>query len=164
MSMAVASKPLKLIGRAEHVDFPRQAIDNVPARIDTGAKTSSVWASNIRIEDDGKLHFTLFDTQSEHYTGDDVKTRTFDKIIVASSTGAVQERFRVKLLIRLQKRRIKASFTLADRSMQVYPILVGRNVLRGKFIVDVRHGKPSIKKELERERTKKVQLKKGGRL
>jgi hypothetical protein len=31
--------------------------------------------------------------------------------------------------------------------LQVYPVLIGRNVLRGKFIVDVKRGKPLIHQE-----------------
>ncbi len=157
--MVDSNKPLKLIGRAEHVSFPDQAIRRVSARIDTGAKTSSVWATNIRTEDDGRLRFVLFDKRSDHYTGIDVATRTFEKIPVSNSTGHIQQRFRVKLLVVLKGRKIKASFTLADRSTQAYPVLIGRNVLRGKFIVDVRQGKPNIKKELERRKTLRAQLK-----
>ena len=33
-----------------------------------------------------------------------------------------------------------ATFTLADRSTQVYPVLIGRATLNGKFIVDVQKG------------------------
>lgn len=157
--MVDSEKPLKLIGRAEHVDFPNQAMRHVSARIDTGAKTSSVWATNIRVENDGKLHFVLFDKKSNHHTGSEVVTRTFTKIPVSNSTGHVQQRFKVKLLVVLKGRKIRAFFTLADRSTQAYPVLIGRNVLRGKFIVDVRRGKPNIKKELERRKILKTQLK-----
>ena len=38
-------------------------------------------------------------------------------------------------------RRIRATFTIANRQTQVYPVLIGRNVLRGKFIIDVKLGK-----------------------
>ena len=49
-------------------------------------------------------------------------------------------RYKVKIPVVVKGRKIKANFTLADRSAQVYPVLVGRNILRGKFVVDVKGG------------------------
>jgi len=129
----------KLIGQTELIDFPELHLDNIVGRIDTGAKTSAVWASNIELHD-GILQFTLFDNTSEYYTGDVVKTRAYDIRTIISSIGTKEERYGIKLLILISGRRIRASFTLANRSSQTYPVLVGRNVLRGKFLVDVENG------------------------
>ena len=38
-----------------------------PAKIDTGADSTSVWASNIKMSKDGVLSFTLFDKSSPFY-------------------------------------------------------------------------------------------------
>lgn len=143
------SKSLTLIGRAEPVQFPVLGLLKVPARIDSGAKTSSVWASDVRLQD-GVLKFTLFDTTSKHYNGHEVETKSFETRMVASSNGAVEERYVVKLVVELSGRRIRASFTLANRSLQAYPVLIGRNVLRGKFLVDVSRGLPITKDEKRR--------------
>jgi hypothetical protein len=134
-------KPKKIIGRVEPVFLTEHADEAVPGRIDTGAKSSSIWASNIK-ETDGTLQFCLFGPDSKLYTGRVHSTHHFWRTVVASSMGATQERYVVRLRIRLRGKRIIARFTLADRSTQVYPVLVGRNVLRGKFIVDVNLGKP----------------------
>ena len=142
--------PLVLIGRAEEVDFPELGLKAVPARIDTGAKTSALWASDA-VEVDGELQYKLFNKSSALYDGKVQRTRDFKKLLVSSSTGEVQERYAIKHLVRLSGRSIRASFTLADRSNQAYPILVGRNVLRGKFIVDVKQGKPQTQLERKKE-------------
>ena len=45
----------------------------------------------------------------------------------------------IKMLVIISGKKIRARFTLANRSTQKYPVLVGRNILRRKFVVDVKH-------------------------
>ena len=156
MSDIKEEKPKLLIGRVENISLPELGSVKIPARVDTGAKTSSFWASNIR-EEDGLLSFTLFDKKSPLYTGKVHSTTEFYRVVVASSIGEEQERYKVRLLIKLKGKKIRTRFTLANRSQQAYPVLLGRNVLRGKFIVDVTKGKPLYQKE--RERSQKLQSK-----
>ncbi len=40
------------------------------------------------------------------------------------------------MVIRMYGRKLNAKFTLSDRSTQTYPLLIGRNTLRGNFLVD----------------------------
>jgi hypothetical protein len=129
----------KLIGQTELIEFPELHLDNIVGRIDTGAKTSAVWASNIELHN-GVLQFSLFDSTSEYYTGDVIKTKDYHIRTIISSIGTKEDRYGIKLLILMSGRKIRASFTLANRSSQTYPVLVGRNVLRGKFLVDVENG------------------------
>lgn len=143
------SGDLTHIGATELVSFPKLDLLAIPARIDSGAKTSTVWASDIR-EEKGVLKFTLFDTSSEHYSNKAVETRSFSRRVVTSSNGQAEERYVVKLAVTLAGRKIRASFTLANRSLQAYPVLVGRNILRGKFLIDVRSGHPITKVEMQR--------------
>jgi hypothetical protein len=135
----MAAKEPILIGRAETVDFTGLGCQAVPARIDTGAKTSSLWASSIAKAGAG-LDVVFFGQGSPYFTGKPVHFSHFEIVAVASSTGEIESRYKVRLGIHLRGRRIRASFTLADRSVQAYPVLIGRNVLRGKFIVDVSQG------------------------
>lgn len=159
----MSDKPLVTIGRAEEVVFVTNDSRAVPARVDTGAKTSAVWATNI-IEKDHTLHFVLFDTLSPFYTGKIMTTHDYGLKIVSTSTGHVQERYAVKLPIIIGDKRIHATFTLADRSLQVYPVLIGRNVLRGKFIVDVKRGKPLVLNErLRSQRLRQKLLRRKGK-
>lgn len=135
-----------IVGQVELVDFPMQNILNVPARIDTGARTSALWASDISIKNN-EISFALFGPQSEHYTGERVTLQNFTETVVASSNGVPEARFKVIIPLKIKGRRIKAKFTLTDRSAQVYPVLIGRSTLRGKFIVDVKAG--TVLKERE---------------
>lgn len=130
-----------IIGRAEVVKFPEISEQEVHARIDTGANTSAVWASEVELKD-GVLSACFFSKGHPAYTGKKVTFHEYSETIVASSSGHAEHRFKVKVLVNIAGRKIRARFTLADRSSQAYPVLIGRNVLRGKFLVDVKRGTP----------------------
>lgn len=151
--MSHHNKKNTVLGRVELVDFPAESINGVPARIDTGARTNSVWASNIKVSSQS-ISFTLFSPESHYYTGKVIQLDSFQETVVASSIGSPQRRYKVYLSIRIRGRRINARFTLADRSRQVYPVLIGRNTLSGKFVVDVKAGK--VLKEHEAKRTNEL--------
>ena len=131
-----AARQKDVIAVSEYVDFIRyKNLKRIPARIDTGARTSSLWASKIRRDGDA-VNFVMFGPGSPFYTGKRVRLPLKEIRYVTSSTGHEQARHVVELSIRVRDRRFKAKFTLADRSTQSYPILIGRNTLRGNFLVD----------------------------
>ncbi len=161
--MGQIAKPYKTIGRAEVISFPEQGIETVHARIDTGARTSAIWVSYAEVKND-KLSVIFFGPGHPLFTGKEHYFDAYTQDIVISSNGHQDLRFKIKLLVVLEGRRIRASFTLADRSTQVYPVLIGRNVLRGKFMVDVKTGKTLIKEENELLRKKRAKLSERGQL
>lgn len=126
------NKP-RLIGRREYVDFPLLAMSRVEAKIDTGAYTSSIHCKHIeQIKRDGKelLEFKLMDDtvhRVEDYTQKSIK----------NSFGEKEERFIIKTLIHIGKKKIRTTVSLSDRGNMRYPVLIGRRLLKGKFIVDV---------------------------
>lgn len=131
----------QIVGRVERVAFPQFDMSGVPAKVDTGAYRSSVWATDIA-EQDGKLSFVLLGPESEYYTGKVHSTKKYEKVDVANSFGHSQERYSVFLKIKLGSKIVNTNFTLSDRSMKIYPILIGRKLLRGRFLVDVAEGEP----------------------
>lgn len=153
-------KQVKIIGRVEPVALPEVGIEESYARIDTGAQTSAVWATSVDLKD-GRLGVKFFGEGHPLYTGKIHYFDTFTSTIVASSNGHAEKRYKVKLLVCISGKRIRARFTLADRSRQVYPILIGRNVLRGKFVVDVTLGTPLIDKEEQHSQTLQSRMKQG---
>jgi hypothetical protein len=143
----------KLVGRSTYVDFPEVGLLNIPTRVDTGARLSSLWAT--AEEKKGVLRVVFLGQGNSQYTGKVHEFSEYEQVVVASSMGHMQTRYKVKLLIKIKGKKIRAQFTLADRSAQVYPVLVGRNVLRGKFIVDVKQG--YALREQEHQRTNDLQ-------
>lgn len=129
-------KDLPVIGRNVLVTIVGHAED-VPAKTDTGADSSSIWASNIKVSKKGTLSFTLFDEDSPHYTGEVIKRKAYRVAIVRSSNGHEQIRYRTQIRIKIAGKRIRAAFFLSDRSLNHFPILLGRRTISQKFLVDV---------------------------
>jgi hypothetical protein len=153
------NKPAITIGRAEKVYLLDYMEQPVVAKVDTGADLSSIWASAIH-EEGGVLSFCLFGPESTVYTGEVVRLSEGDYSItrVASSFGQRELRYTVKLRIKLAGRVVLATFTLADRSTKTYPILLGRRLLQGKFVVDVSKGHPLRQEERQKQEKLRADL------
>jgi len=143
-------KPLIVIGRAELVRLVDCSEQNLPAKIDTGADISSIWATAIA-EDAAGLHFTLFDRSSKFYDGRQITIPKgkYRLTRIANSFGVKELRYVVKLRVEVKGRIIRASFSLADRSLKTYPMLLGRRLLKGKFLVDVSRGQALVEAETD---------------
>ncbi len=118
-----------------------EGIKNVPAKVDTGADSSSIWASNITINDQKQLEFTLFAPASPLFTGEIITADKFKAKRVRNSTGDVTIRYQVELPTSIKGRKINVRYTLADRSRNKFPVLIGRRTLHNKFLVDVSEAK-----------------------
>ena len=112
------------------------------ARIDTGAKTSSLDATNI------ELFERLFESNTETWVQFTVEDPASKEIVEIESklvrTARIkrhgeepERRHIVKLWAQLGKVNKYVEFSLTDRSNFKYPILIGRNFLNGEFVVDV---------------------------
>jgi hypothetical protein len=147
------------IGRAEKVTFPTLGIKKVPAKVDTGADASSIWCSKMRMVK-GELRCVFFAPGSEFYTGESVvfKKRDTNLTRVANSFGHRELRYKVKIPMEIKGRTIKATFTLTDRSTKLYPVLIGRSMLKGKFLVDVRRGSPLHEEENVRKKRLELEM------
>ena len=126
---------LGTIGSTEYIEVA--GIKEVPAKIDTGADSSSIWASHVRITKDGILRFRLFDEGSPFYTGKTFVRKDYKVAVIRSASGHEQIRYRAHLKIVLGGRKIRALFNLSDRSNNNFPVLIGRRTIVHKFIVDV---------------------------
>lgn len=145
-------KELALIGRAEKVNLPQLSAFRVPAKIDTGADASSIWAHSVK-KNDTNLRVTFFGSKSSFYTGEVHNFLPNEHTItrVSNSFGHREIRYKVKLKIAIKGRLINGTFTLADRSTKLYPILIGRSLIKNKFLVDVTKGSPLVAEEKARQ-------------
>lgn len=127
-----------IIGSTEYVSVGKSGnYKNIPAKIDTGADSSSIWASKIKITKDGVLKFVLFDEGSKFYTGKVFSRKDYKVAVVRSATGEEQIRYRAHLRLTIRGKRVNILFNLSDRSKNNFPILIGRRSISGKFLVDV---------------------------
>lgn len=127
-------KPKQIIGRKEFVDFPDLGLKGVPAKIDTGAYTSTLHCRDIKINPDksGALCFKVLGVPEKEQC-----VLKFDRKKIKNSFGEVEERYVINTRIRLAGRLIKSVISLTDRGQMRNPVLIGRKLLKNKFIVDV---------------------------
>lgn len=139
-----------VIGRAEPIDIlvGDNDITGVPAKIDSGAFSSSIWATNIR-EENGGLTFSLLGPTHEAYTGEDIHVTKYQMVKIENSFSKSETRYGVMLKVKFCGKKITTFFTLADRSKKIYPVLIGRKLLKGRFLVDVSIGNPIADEETE---------------
>lgn len=134
MDTSVKNAKLEVIGSTELVEVA--GIKGIPAKIDTGADSSAIWASHVRVTKDGILRFRLFDEGSPFYTGRAFKRTNFQAAVVRNASGREQIRYRIHLRLTLKNHKIKVLFYLADRSNNNFPILIGRRTIAKRFLVD----------------------------
>ncbi len=126
-----------IIGRAEYMDIV-DVVPAVPAKIDTGAYRSSIHASKIKVTGKGSdavLSFELLGhpTSPVKYP---MTVTEFEEVSVTNRFGVEEQRYEVRLRVKLGPKVFTTSFTLADRSNNFFPVLLGRKFLRSRFLVD----------------------------
>lgn len=126
-----------IIGRSELLSFVDTDAIQIPAKTDTGAYRSAVHASNIILGDDDILSFELLGGHPVcGALAHRVTAESYKKVWIANSFGNREERYEVKLKVKVGPKVFHAHFTLADRSKKIYPILLGRKLLNDRFLVD----------------------------
>lgn len=124
-----------IVGRVEWVEFPNWKL-KLRARIDTGAKSCSIHAINIeRVTENGEV-FVLFDTFVDEKPVR-LKSKFVKEAKVTSTSGVSENRIIISELMKMGKYKEEVIINLNDRTNLTYPILIGRNFLMGKFLVDV---------------------------
>jgi len=118
-----------VIGAEEYVRILPYGF-TVPARVDTGAATTSLDARNIRVED-STVTFTL----PPQWGGATITASIVDWKHIRTS-GSRKKRPVVEMELCIASRKLRARVNLNDRSHMRYPMLIGRNVITGNFLVD----------------------------
>ncbi|UZR98684.1 ATP-dependent zinc protease family protein [Chondrinema litorale] len=129
-----------VIGSLDKVDFPDLNLFDIPCKIDTGAETSAIHCHKVKlIERQGKeiITFYLLDPDHPQYNGIEFSSENFREKRIKSSFGHTEYRYVIKSRIRLFGKIIKVDLTLSDREQMKYPVLLGKKLLKNKFLVDV---------------------------
>ena len=126
------------IGRAERMKLVDQGVE-VYAKVDSGAYYSSIDADVIAVEGD-TLTYRLFREGKEGYSEQTVTTKDFKMFTTRSSNGHEQTRPLIQMTVELGGQTTTEWFSIANREKMFYPILIGRNILRQNYVIDVTGG------------------------
>lgn len=128
-----------IIGHLENIELPELSINQLTARVDTGAKTSSLHVDNIEQVLLGNKPAISFDIHPDNHN---VERRVrctallHDVRRVKSSNGQVEQRYVIKTPAILGEHRWNIEITLTNRADMTYLMLLGRQALSEHFYVD----------------------------
>lgn len=124
-----------LIGAIELVDLPDLDVHKLSVRVDTGAQTSSLHATDIKeVTEEGHV-WIKFNTVS----GTEVKTKIHDIRQIKSSNGTRQKRYVIETTLHIGGKTWPIELTLTDRSDMSFDMLLGREGMIGRVVVDPEH-------------------------
>lgn len=130
----------KIIGRIIEVSFPQLKLNNVLAKIDTGAYRGTLHCTDVELIKKGNketLSFVPLDLRHPNFSRDPVTVENFSRALVKLTNGYLERRFVISTPIAIDQQTYEVEISLSDRTDMRSPVLIGRKFLRGKFIVDV---------------------------
>lgn len=129
----------KIIGSQEWCSFPDLGVPAIKARVDSGAKTSSIYASNIqnfRRNGESWVSFEVLPLQKNRRTFIRCESPVVARRSVKSSSGVSESRYVILTSIKIDDEVWKIEVTLANRDSMGYRMLLGREAMKGKLLVD----------------------------
>ena len=137
---------MKILGRSDRVDLPGLGLVNIHAKIDTGAFTSSLHCSRAEVVN-GRLEFVLLDEEHPEFTGMKFTADKFTKREIKNSFGEAETRFVIRTKVKIFNRVITAEFSLSDRDNLRFPVLLGRKIIRNRYLINVAEKDLSFKQK-----------------
>ena len=127
----------KIIGRKERITILDLELYNLDAKVDTGADSNALHCDNIDLSQEGYVSFSLLDKVHESYNDKRFTLPLYKLKKVRSSNGEIQVRPSIRVDVVFFGKQYKTVISLTNRSDMLYPMLIGRKFLNGKFLVDV---------------------------
>jgi hypothetical protein len=127
------------LGWREWVALPDWGVAHVKAKVDTGARTSSIHAFDLEPFDRNGVECVRFEIQPwQRTTADAVVAEACVEAwrTIRSSSGEIERRPVVRTALVIAGVTVDAEVTLARRDDMGFRMLVGREAIRSRFLVD----------------------------
>lgn len=147
-------KNLKLIGREEWCGFKQLQIPAIRARVDSGAKTSSIQATEIKLikkNDEDWVSFTVYPLQKNSKIQVRCYGKLVDKRSIKGSFGISEERLIIRTPITIGKDTFDIELSLANRNTMEFRMLLGREAIINRYVIN-----PGIKHSQKKYLIKEV--------
>ena len=144
-----------MLGWREWIALPELGIAALKAKVDTGARTSTLHAFRIEeFNDQGhqRIRFAIHPFQKRTDVVIECEADVVDRREVTDSGGHKELRYVIRTPVHVAGRDIPVEITLTDRDSMKFRMLLGRTSLREGFVVDPAGsyltGKPTRPKDL----------------
>jgi len=134
-----ATDPLPVIGWREWIGLPGLGVPRIKAKIDTGARSSSLHAFQVESFRRGGrewVRFVVHPLQRDTRRTIRVEAEVVDRRRILSSSGHAAWRPVIRTEVELMGERWPIDLTLARRDEMGFRMLLGREALRRRLIVD----------------------------
>jgi hypothetical protein len=136
-------QPAKLrAGWVEHVTLPDLAIPRLKAKIDTGARTSALHVTRMRVVDTagGPLRRPILEMTvpggGRGRRPHRVRAAVRGYVVVRDTSGRMERRPVIETALRLGPLNKRIAVTLTNRGDMLFPMLIGRTALGATIVVD----------------------------
>lgn len=139
MARKKKKSPSTVIGWREWIALPELDIERIKVKVDTGARSSSLHAYDLeRFEEEGRpfVRFNVHPVQRDSRTTVSARAELVDRRSVRSSSGAETLRPVIQTEVVFQDQRWAIELTLTRRDDMGFRMLLGRQAVRGRFLVD----------------------------
>ncbi len=151
MTTAVTGRGGRICGWREWVALPELGIPRIKAKLDTGARTSALhaWDPEVTSGDAGKrIRFSAYRRHGGEETVIRCEAPVTDRRWITNSGGGREQRYVIATTLALGSASWTIELTLADRTAMGFRMLLGREALRGRIVVDpsasFRTGRPPV--------------------
>jgi hypothetical protein len=130
-----------IIGRKAMLDFQHLGLHGVEARVDSGADYSALHCQDVveEVDQQGKNYIKYWPLVEKHPSASTEKPATsydYETVRVRNTSGVLETRYVVYLEVAVNGKTFVTPFTLSNRSNMIFPALLGRRALAGRFLVD----------------------------
>lgn len=161
---------LPLIGWRERLALPDLSVASVKAKIDTGARSSALHAEEIELferEGEAFVRFKVHPSQSSQTKFITTEAKLLDIRSVKSSSGQAEYRPVIETTVSTKHHQWTVELTLTNRDLMGFRMLLGRQAIRRRFLVDSGQSylqtdspKRKLKTKKKRHSQKKIKTKK----
>jgi hypothetical protein len=130
---------LLVVGWREWVKLPQLELENIKAKVDTGARTSCLHAFEIRsFVENGqqRVEFQIHPKQRDTNTVQTCIADVIDRRIVTDSGGHKEDRWVIETMLSIGSHQWPIEVTLSPRDNMMFRMLIGRTALKNRAIVD----------------------------
>lgn len=132
-------KEKRCLGWREYVALPRFGVKAIKVKVDSGARTSALHAEDLKIVHRGgktKVHFKIYPKQRSKKVAIDAVADVIDSRVIRSSVGHETIRPVIRTNVEIGGDTFEIEVTLVNRDIMGFRMLLGREAIRRRFLVD----------------------------